>query len=70
VRGRVAPFAGQARVFPLEFVARLRVLEFFLRWLPVDQVEALSVVFQVAAHAIPAVRVSHLQTRVIALFTR
>ena len=54
-------------MFPIERVAREPVIELFERHLPMDQIEIESVVLQVAAHAIFALRILHLETRVIAV---
>src|SRR5580704_11083272 len=44
------------------------MVELLLRGLPVNQVEALAVMFQVAPYAIPAIRIPHLHPEVITAF--
>src|SRR5580704_12621990 len=44
------------------------MVEPLLRRLPVNQVEALAVMFQVAAYTIPAIRIPHLHAEVITVF--
>jgi hypothetical protein len=63
----VALLAENAGMLALQLVARLQVIELLLRWLPVNQGEVFSVVLQMAADAIPAVRVLHLKPRMVAV---
>src|SRR5208337_5367993 len=49
VRRGMALFAGHAGVLSIQFIPRQSVVEFLLRWLPADQLEALAIVFQVAS---------------------
>ena len=52
-------------VFAVEGVAGQLVVELLLRWLPVDQGEIDTVVFEMAAHTIFAVGIFHGEARVI-----
>ena len=52
-------------VFAIEGVAGQLVIELLLRWLPVDEREIETVVFEMAAHAIFAVGIFHGESRVI-----
>lgn len=67
VGGHVTFLAGNTRMLCLQVVARQPVIKLFLRRLPVNQIEVLAVVFQVAADAVFAVGISHLKLRVIAV---
>jgi len=67
VAGHVALLAGNVGMLAFQLVARLQVIELLLRWLPVDQAEVFSVVLQMAADAIPAVRILHSQAGVVAV---
>jgi hypothetical protein len=67
---RVALFARQRRVLPLQVVARQAMIEFFPRRLPMDKIVILPIVFQVTANAILPVRILHLQPRVISMVSR
>lgn len=49
---RMALPAAERSVFALQRVAGLRVVEFFLRWFPVNELKILTVVFGMAAHAV------------------
>ena len=64
VRRHVAFLASKPGVFSHQVVARQAMIELLFRRFPVDQREILSVVFQMAAHAIFAIRILHLQARV------
>jgi hypothetical protein len=57
-------------MFAFESIAGGTMVEVLFRWLPVNEVEVLSVVFQVAAHAIFALRILHLKAEVKAVFVR
>jgi len=57
-------------VFPFQPVSRKTVVKLLLRWLPVQQIEVFAVVLQMAAHAILAIGVLHLNCGVIAMFRR
>jgi hypothetical protein len=70
VAGHVAFLAGHVGMLAFQLVARLQVIELILRRLPVDQPEVFSVVLQVAADAIPAVRILHSQPGVVAMIRR
>jgi hypothetical protein len=70
VAGHVAFLAGHVGMLAFQLVARLQVIELILRRLPVDQAEVFSVVLQVAADAIPAVRILHSQPGVVAMIRR
>jgi len=48
VRGQVTFLASNARMLSLQLVARQPVINCFLRSLPMDQVEVLTVVFKMA----------------------
>jgi len=70
VRGHVAFFAGDRGVLIDERIAGLPVVELFERRLPMNEVEVLAIMFQVAANAIPAVGVLHPELGVKALIHR
>lgn len=59
VRGHVALFAGDSGVLINQRVTRLPVIELFDRRLPMNEVEILTVMFQVTAHAVPAIGIFH-----------
>ena len=59
--------ASNARVLSLQLVARQPVIKLFLRSLPMDQVEVLAVVFQVATDAVFTIGIPHLKLGVIAV---
>lgn len=61
----VAFLASNTAVLPFQGIARKPMVELLLRWLPVDEAKILSVVLQVAANAILAVGILHLQPRVV-----
>ena len=65
--GQVTFLASNARVLSLQLVARHTVIKLFLRSLPMDQVEILAVVFQVATDAVFAIGIPHLKLGVIAV---
>jgi hypothetical protein len=67
VPGHMAFLAGNVGMFAFQLVARLQVIELILRRFPVDQVEVFSVVLQMAAYAISAVRILHSQPGVVAV---
>jgi len=68
VRGGVAFFTGDVGVLALQRIAGEAVIE-FCRWrFPVDDIEIFSVVFEVAANAILAGRIVHLELEVVAVF--
>ena len=70
MRGRVALLASYSGVFPLQRVAGQPVIE-LLRWpLPVNEGEILAVMLQVAADAVLAVGIFHLQLGVVAPLLR
>ncbi len=69
VAGHVALLAGNVGMLAFQLVACLQVIELILRRLPVDQVEVFSVVLQVAADTIPAVRILHSQPGVVAVIS-
>jgi hypothetical protein len=54
-------------VFAIEGVAGQLVVELLLRWLPVDQGEIETIVFEMAAHAIFAVGIFHGESGVISV---
>lgn len=65
MRRGVTLFASHTGVLAFQLVPRQPVIEFFLGRFPVDQVKLLAVVFQVAAHAIFAIRIVHLHVGVV-----
>jgi len=65
VRRRVALLASEGRMLSFQVVSRQPMVELFLRRLPVNQVEILPVVLQVAAYAIFSIGIAHLQPGVI-----
>lgn len=70
VRGRVALLASHSGVLPFQRIPGQPVIE-LLRWpLPVDEGKILAVVLQVAADAVLAVGIFHLQLGVIAPLLR
>lgn len=66
----MALLAGNVGVLAFQLVARLLVIKVLLRRFPVDQVEVFSVVLQMAADAIPAVRILYFQPGVVAVIRR
>jgi len=52
-------------VFSLQVVSRQAVVELLLRGFPVNQIEVLAVVFQVAADAVFALGIRHAQARMV-----
>jgi len=67
VAGHVALIASNVSMLAFQLVASQQVIELLLRRLPVDQAEVFSVVLQMAADAIPAVRMLHSQPGVVAM---
>ena len=61
----MAFLAGNTRVLAFKWVSGQLVIELLDRYFPVNQWKVSSVVFQVATHAILAIRILHLQLRVI-----
>ncbi len=70
VRRSVALYAGCDGVFAFEFVAAEIVIEFLEGSGPLNQIEGFSVVLQMAAHAIFAVGIAHLNLEVVAVLGR
>ena len=70
VGGHVTFLTGNARMLSLQVVARQPMIKLFLRRLPVNEIEVLTVVFKMAADAVFAVRVPHLNLRVISALRR
>ncbi len=70
VRRRVAFLAGDSRVLIHQRISGQLVIELLLRRIPMDQRKIRAVMFQVAPHAIPAVRILHPQLRVVTCFRR
>jgi len=68
VRGRVTLLTRNAGVLAFEFVAGQAVIKLFFRRLPVNQAEIFTIVFEVAADTILAIRIAHLHLRVITVF--
>ena len=68
--GRMAFVAGQRCMLAFEFITGKFVIEFLRGRVPVDQMEAFTVMFEVTAHAIFAIGIGHLQVRVIAVLLR
>jgi len=64
---RVAFLARHAPVLFREWIACLAMIELLERWFPMNQRKILTIVFEVAAHAVPAIGILHLQKRVVAL---
>ena len=64
---RMTFFALQVGVLALQLVTSQSVIEFFFGRFPVDQVEILAVVLQMAPNAIFAVRIFHLHLGVISM---
>ena len=60
--------ASNARMLSLQLVARQPVIKLFLRRLPMDQVEVLTVVFKMATDAVFTIGIPHLKLGVIAVF--
>ena len=54
-------------MFAFQLVARELMVKLLLRWLPMNQAKVFSVVLQVAADTIPAVRILHSQPGVVAM---
>jgi len=69
IRRRVTLLASHRRMPALQLEAGLRVIKFLRRNGPVNQIEVFPVVFQVAFHAILAVRIGHLQQAMKAMLT-
>lgn len=67
VRRGVTFFARDAGVFPIQVIARHTVIELLLGRLPMNEIEILSVVFQVAVDAVLPVGITHLHSRVVAV---
>src|SRR6267378_4495587 len=67
VGGQVTFLASNARMLSFQLVARQPVIKLFLRRLPMDQVEVLAVVFQVATDAVFTIGIPHLKLSVIAV---
>src|SRR5258708_1150702 len=68
VRGQVTFLASNACMLALQLVARQPVIKLFLRRLPMDQVEVLTVVFKMATDAVFTIGIPHLKLGVIAMF--
>ena len=66
----VAFLARQTSVLAQQLVTRQVVVKFFLRRLPVNEIEVRSVVIQVALHAVLAVGIAHLEPVVVAVLVR
>lgn len=64
-RRRVTFLARKPGMFSHQVVARQAMIELFFRRLPMNQLEVRAVVFQVAAHAVFAIRIRHRKARVI-----
>lgn len=67
VHRRVAFLASDAGMLAFQVVARQSMVELLLSRLPMDQVEVLAVVLQMAANAVFPVRIAHLNLEVIAV---
>jgi len=65
VRGHVTFLTGNAYVLPFQVVPGQPVIKLFLGWLPVNQRKLLAVVIEVAADAVLAIRIWHLQAGMI-----
>jgi hypothetical protein len=63
--GSVAFLARNTGVTAFQLVPGELVIEFVLGRFPVNQMEVLAIVLQVAAHAIPAIRIGYLQPAVV-----
>lgn len=63
----MALLAGNSGVLSFQWIARQAMVELLGRALPMDQRKIHSIVLQMAAHAVLAVRILHLQLRVVAL---
>ena len=68
MRGRVAFFTGDIGVLALQRIAGLAVIKLCRRRFPMDDVEIFAVVFQVAAHAVLAGGILHVQLKVVTVF--
>jgi hypothetical protein len=64
----VAFFASDARMFAFQVVACQPMVKLLLRSVPVDQIEILAVVLQMAANAVLPVCIAHLNLEVIPVF--
>ena len=62
--------AVDSRVFALQRIPGLLVIKLFLFRFPVDEREIHAVVFEMASHAVLAVRIAHSQARVIPMIRR
>ena len=67
VHRRMTLLAGGVRVLPFEDIAGLLVVKLFLGRLPVNEMEVLAVVLQMAANAVLAVGILHSEPRVVAV---
>lgn len=63
----MALLASQAGMFAFQAIARKAVVKLCLRRLPMNEMEIFAIVFQMAAHAFLAVRISHLNLGVITM---
>jgi hypothetical protein len=70
IAGHVALLAGNVGMLAFQLVARLLVIKVLLRRLPVDQTEVFSIVLQMAADTVPAVRILHSQPGVVTVIRR
>lgn len=57
-------------MFSFQIVSRQAVVELFLRWLPMQKIKVFAVVLEMAAHAILAIRILHLNLGVIPVIRR
>jgi hypothetical protein len=69
VGSRVTFFAGYAGMLPFQLVAGETMIKLFLRGLPVDEAEVFTVMVKMTADAILAIRIRHLELRMIAMFS-
>lgn len=67
VHRRVAFLASNSGVFPFQLVTGHLVIKLFLRRLPVNQIEIFAVVLKVAANAVFAIGIAHLNLEVVAV---
>lgn len=65
VRRGVAFLAKNTGVFSLQLITSELMIEFFLRGFPMDEIEILAVVLQVAVYAIPSAGIGHLHPAVV-----
>jgi len=70
VRRRVAFFTFDAGMFAFQGITGQAMIELFLGWLPVNQREILAVVVQMAANALFAVGILHLEPRMVSAVFR